>query len=461
MDYLPVFLDVRDRKCLLVGGGEVALRKARLLVRAGARLSVVAESIDDALLSLLTEGGHSHRLGRFHATDLQGAVLVVAATDDNDANREISTLAQQQQLPVNAVDQPSLCTMIFPALVDRSPVVVAISSSGSSPVLARKIKEMIEIQLPGATGHLAELFAQYRSTVKERLAGFTARVRFWEQVLDSPIPELVYAGQLQQAEQRLNDLLDEAESKLIEGEVYLVGAGPGDPDLLTLKALRLMLKADVVLYDRLVSEAILAKVRPDAERIHVGKERSTHLVPQDRINDMLVDLARQGKRVLRLKGGDPFIFGRGGEEMASLVEEGIPFQIVPGITAASGCASYAGIPLTHRDYAHSVVFLTGHFKSTQEEPDWKTLTGAQQTLVFYMGLLNLATICERLVEHGLPADKPAALVQQGTTPSHRVVDGTLATLPALVEAAKVRAPTLFIIGDVVRLRKRLDWYKPI
>ncbi|MEZ5491975.1 MAG: siroheme synthase CysG [Gammaproteobacteria bacterium] len=461
MDYLPVFLDVKGRKCLLVGGGEVALRKARLLLRAGASLRVIAERIDPPLQALLAPDPHQFRLGLFTSDDLEGVALVVAATDDEAVNQQVSEQAQARQIPVNAVDQPGLCTLIFPALVDRSPVVVAISSGGSSPVLARKIKEMVEVQLPGATGTLAELLGSYRQRVKEQVTAFDARLRFWEQVLDSDVPELVYSGQLQQAHSQLEEMLADANARSPRGEVYLAGAGPGDPDLLTLKALRLLQKADVVLYDRLVSDAILAKIRPDAERIHVGKERSTHLVPQDRINEMLVELARQGKRVLRLKGGDPFIFGRGGEEMASLIDEDIPFQIVPGITAASGCAAYAGIPLTHREHAHSVLFLTGHFKNEDEEPDWKCLAVHKQTLVFYMGLMNLATICARLIEHGLSATTSAALIQKGTTTEQLVVAADLAGLPALVEKKGVRAPTLLIVGEVVRLRDKLSWYEPL
>jgi len=460
MEYLPAFLDVRNRKCLLVGGGEIALRKARLLLRAGAHLVVVAESVDSELASLLDADGHELREGHFAPDDLHDACLVVAATDSDEVNRQVSEQAQARHIPVNAVDQPELCTLIFPAVVDRSPVVVAISSSGSSPVLTRKIKELIDFQLPGRTGELARLLRSYRVRVKQRLREFSSRLRFWEQVLDSNVPELVYSGRMDEAEECINTLLEGSSGQPVRGEVYLVGAGPGDPDLLTLKALRLLQKADVVLYDRLVSDGVLAKIRPDAERIHVGKERATHLVPQDRINEMLVSLAREGKRVLRLKGGDPFIFGRGGEEMASLIDEGIPFQVVPGITAASGCASYAGIPLTHRDHAHSVVFLTGHYKTVDQEPDWQALAAEGQTLVFYMSLGNLGTICQRLVQHGLAADKPAALIQQGTTSEQRVVSGNLDNLAERVRQAGVRAPTLLIVGDVVTLRDRLSWFDP-
>ena len=460
MEFLPVFLDVKDKQCLLVGGGEVALRKARLLFRAGARLKVVAESIGDGLSDLLKSGQHSSRIGHFSIDDLIDVVLVVAATDNDEVNQSVSEQARSLNIPVNVVDQPALCTMIFPAVVDRSPVVVGISSGGSSPILVRKIKEQLEVQLSGATGQLAELLRSYRQAAKEQITSFDTRIRFWESVLDSDCPELVYSGQLDRARGRIETLLEQSSTRLPRGEVYLVGAGPGDPDLLTLKALRLMQKADVVLYDRLVSDAVMNKVRPDAEKFYVGKERSTHKVPQERINQLLVEQALQGKRVLRLKGGDPFIFARGGEEMASLIEHDIPFQIVPGITAATGCASYAGIPLTHRDHAHAVQFLTGHFKSEEEEPDWQALTGEGQTLVFYMGLMNLGTICGRLIEYGLPPNKPAALIQRGTTDDHRVLSADLESLAGLVQEEGVRAPTLLIVGDVVRLREKLNWFEP-
>ncbi len=460
MEYLPAFLDVKDKQCLLVGGGEVALRKARLLLRAGARLMVVADSIDESLQELLTSGQHTSRIGQFNSTDLGESVLAIAATDSEETNREVFTCAQSRNIPVNVVDQPALCTMIFPAVVDRSPLVVAISSSGSSPVLARQIKEQLEVQLPGATGQLASLLREYRQAAKEQINNFDMRVRFWEMVLESDIPELVYSGRLDQARIRIASLMEGSSATLPRGEVYLVGAGPGDPDLLTLKALRLMLKADVVLYDRLVSSAVLERVRPDAERIYVGKERSTHQISQDEINELLIEQALKGKRVLRLKGGDPLIFARGGEEIESLIDRDIPFQIVPGITAALGCASYAGIPLTHRDFAHTVQFLTGHFSSRDEEPEWQALTREGHTLVFYMGLMNLDKICSRLIEHGLPPTKPAALIQKGTMPEQRVIAGDLGSLATRVENAGISSPTLLIVGEVVKLGERLCWFMP-
>lgn len=460
MDYLPLFLDVRNRKCLLVGGGEVAFRKAVLLQRAGASLSVVSRAVGPELAALVEQGGHALRIGEFNPADLEHAVLVVAATDDLHVNEQVSVLAKAAGIPVNVVDQTGLCSAIFPAIIDRNPVLVAISTGGNSPLLGRQLKEQLETVLPARTGDLASFLGGFRETLKQRLPDFSSRLEFWEAVFESTIPELVYAGNLEPARQEMARLLEAPATGRSRGEVYLVGAGPGDPDLLTLKALRLMQKADVVLYDRLVSQEIMQRIRPDARRIHVGKERAHHEVPQESINDMLVRLAREGKRVLRLKGGDPFIFGRGGEEMESLMENEIPFQVVPGITAASGCASYAGIPLTHRDHAQSVHFLTGHSRDPSEQPDWSLLARPGQTLVFYMGLLNLASICDELTGHGMPGSKPAALIERGTTPHHRVIAATLETLPARIASLEVKAPTLLIVGDVVKLHGQLNWFHP-
>ncbi|MEX2468920.1 MAG: siroheme synthase CysG [Pseudohongiellaceae bacterium] len=458
MELLPIFVNIRGRKCVVVGGGEVALRKATLLARAGAALHVVAETVAPALERFCGEHGATVEYRRFADDCLDGAVLVVAATDDRAVNARVSAAARQRNIPVNAVDQPELCTFIMPAIVDRSPVIVAISTGGASPILTRQLKELNEVMLPDGIDKLAELLREQRTTVQDRLPRFDERIRFWESVLASEIPELVYGGNMIEAQKRLQQRLESREEGG-GGEVYLVGAGPGDPDLLTLRALRLMHKADVVLYDRLVSPAILQKVRPDAEKIHVGKQRSRHTVSQETINDMLVRLAREGKRVLRLKGGDPFIFGRGGEELESLARNGIPFQVVPGITAASGCAAYAGIPLTHRDHAQSVRFLPGHLKDGSIDLDWDSLARGQETLVFYMGLVGLPTICGQLIEHGMPGGTPIAIVQQGTTDRQRVITGDLDTLPMLAEKAGLQAPTLIIVGDVVKLRQSLSWYQ--
>ena len=349
----------------------------------------------------------------------------------------------------------------MPSIVDRSPVIIAISTGGAAPVLARLIRARFETLIPGSFGRLARLAAEFRQAVKARFSQSAARRIFWEQVLDGPISEMVYAGQDSAARSALEAKLgDDDELPGVRGEVYLVGAGPGDPDLLTSRAMRLMQRADVVVYDRLVSGEVLNLVRRDAERIYAGKERSRHVMPQEDINQLLIRLANEGKRVLRLKGGDPFVFGRGGEEIDTLAEHGIPFQIVPGITAASGCAAYAGIPLTHRDLAHACVFVTGHLKDDRPNLDWELLAKPHQTLVIYMGLVGLPQICQGLIEHGMDSSTPAALIEQGTTMQQRLFKGNLETLPGLVAEAGVRAPTLIIVGQVVALHEKLAWFEP-
>jgi uroporphyrin-III C-methyltransferase/precorrin-2 dehydrogenase/sirohydrochlorin ferrochelatase len=346
-------------------------------------------------------------------------------------------------------------------MVDRSPIQIAISSGGVAPVLARRLRAWLEAAIPPAHGRLAQLAARFRDQVKARFAHVDARRRFWERVLEGRVADLVYAGREDDAARALAEELAAADENAAGvGDVALVGAGPGDPDLLTFRALRLMQQADVVLYDRLVSAPVLDLCRRDAERVFVGKRRSAHHLTQDRINEELIRLARAGKRVVRLKGGDPFIFGRGGEEIGELMEAGIPFQVVPGITAASGCAAYAGIPLTHRDCAQSVQFVTGHLRDGTVALDWPALARAQQTVVVYMGLAGVRTLCAQLVAHGRGPDTPAALVQQGTLPSQRLYVGTLASLPDLVECHDVQAPTLIIVGEVVRLHRQLQWFRP-
>ncbi|MCO7521865.1 MULTISPECIES: siroheme synthase CysG [unclassified Pseudomonas] len=458
MDYLPLFHKLQGGRVLVVGGGEIALRKARLLADAGAALRVVAPDVDGQLAALAREGGGEVLVRGYQAADLEGCRLVIAATDDAGLNAQVSAHAQARSLPVNVVDAPALCTVIFPAIVDRSPLVVAVSSGGDAPVLARLIRAKLEAWIPSAYGELAGLAARFRDKVKALYPDVNQRRGFWEQVFQGPIAERQLAGQGGEAERLLQAMVDGAPVQQ-GGEVYLVGAGPGDPDLLTFRALRLMQQADVVLYDRLVAPAIIEMCRRDAERIYVGKRRADHAVPQDQINRLLVDLARQGKRVLRLKGGDPFIFGRGGEEIEELADEGIPFQVVPGITAASGCSAYGGIPLTHRDYAQSVRFVTGHLKDGTSNLPWHDLVAPAQTLVFYMGLVGLPTICAELIRHGRAASTPAALVQQGTTRNQRVFTGTLADLPELVARHEVHAPTLVIVGEVVQLREKLAWFE--
>ncbi|KKO15689.1 siroheme synthase CysG [Pseudomonas putida] len=458
MDYLPLFHKLQGGRVLVVGGGEIALRKARLLADAGAALRVVAPDVDGQLAALAREGGGEVLVRGYQAADLVGCRLVIAATDDPGLNAQVSADAQALSLPVNVVDAPALCTVIFPAIVDRSPLVVAVSSGGDAPVLARLIRAKLEAWIPSAYGELAGLAARFRDKVKALYPDVNQRRGFWETVFQGPIAERQLAGQGAEAERLLQAMVDGAPVQQ-GGEVYLVGAGPGDPDLLTFRALRLMQQADVVLYDRLVAPAIIEMCRRDAERIYVGKRRADHAVPQDQINRLLVDLAQQGKRVLRLKGGDPFIFGRGGEEIEELAEHGIPFQVVPGITAASGCSAYGGIPLTHRDHAQSVRFVTGHLKDGTSNLPWHDLVAPAQTLVFYMGLVGLPTICAELIRHGRAASTPAALVQQGTTRNQRVFTGTLADLPGLVAQHEVHAPTLVIVGEVVQLRDKLAWFE--
>ncbi|QAX81798.1 siroheme synthase CysG [Candidatus Pseudomonas adelgestsugas] len=457
MEFLPLFHNLRGSRVLVVGGGKISLRKSRLLAAAGALLRVVAPRIEDHLRELVLGSGGELILRGYQESDLDGHNLIIVATDNAPLNAQVSHDAQCRCLPVNVVDAPALCSVIFPAIVDRSPLVIAVSSSGVAPVLARLIRAKLETWIPSTYGQLARLAARFRTQVKGLYPDAQQRLAFWEEVFQGPIADRQLAGQSDEAERLLIEKVH-GKSLHAQGEVYLVGAGPGCPDLLTFRAMRLMQQADVVLYDRLVAPTILELCRRDAERIYVGKCRADHTVPQDQINQQLVELAKQGKRVLRLKGGDPFIFGRGGEEIAELAIHGIPFQVVPGITAASGCAAYAGIPLTHRDYAQSVRFITGHLKDGTSDLPWGELIGLSQTLVFYMGLISLPIICEQLIKHGRAADTPAALIQQGSTSNQRVFTGTLADLPCIVAKHEVHAPTLVIVGEVVVLREKLKWF---
>ena len=386
-------------------------------------------------------------------------MLVVAATNDREVNRRISELAQARNLPVNVVDDPELCSFIMPAILDRSPLMVAFSSGGGSPVLTRMMRGKLETVIPQNYSRLARFAVRFRELVKERVTNPPKRRIFWENALDGVVAEKVLAGDEDSAEALLKKMLD-GEDDILRGEVYLVGAGPGDPDLLTFRALRLMQKADVVVHDNLVSKTIVDMTRRDAQRIFVGKQRANHTMRQEEINDLLVRLAQEGKRVVRLKGGDPFIFGRGGEEIETLAAQRIPFQVVPGITAAAGVASYAGIPLTHRDHAQSCLFVTGHLKNGTMNLDWNALARPNQTVVVYMGLHGLDILCGELVRHGMPDSTPIAIVQQGTTQNQRVITGTLVTLPGIAEREKPQAPTLIIVGGVVTLHDKLAWFHP-
>jgi len=458
MDYLPLFFDLKTKPCLLVGGGVVALRKAELLCRAGARVTVVAPQMRESLIELVQAHQGEAIQASYAEALLEGMTLVVAATDDEALNQQVQQDAVARGLPVNVVDQPALCSFIFPAIVDRSPLMIAVSSGGSAPVLARLVRARLEALIPHSYGALGRLMGSFRDKVKQRFTRIESRRAYWEQVLYGPVCEQLASGQQPQALRWMEDLLEKTDERHT-GEVYLVGAGPGDPDLLTFKALRLMQQADVVLYDRLVSPRVMDLCRRDAERIYVGKERDNHAVPQEGINQLLVDLALQGKKVLRLKGGDPFIFGRGGEELEMLAEQHIPFQVVPGITAASACASYAGIPLTHRGYAQSVKFVTGQLKHRSADLNWPELVHDKQTIVFYMGLHRIGYLVSQLIAHGKNPKTPVALVQAGSTPQQKVVTGTLETIEQVLKDNPVRPPSLIIVGEVVELHHKLAWYK--
>lgn len=457
MQYFPIFLDTTELNCLVVGAGEVAARKIELLLKTHAKISVVAPWACDTVLRLVDEGKVSFEHRPYQANDLTEKQLVFVATDDSLINAQIHAQAKALNILVNVVDNIPLCQFITPSIIDRSPIVIAISSGGVAPVLLRYLRQKLESLIPQKVSLLGQFSEKFRDLVKQKLASVTERRFFWEDVFDGDIAEDVLLGNHQQAERKLLTKLESDDSPH-KGEVYLVGAGPGDPDLLTFRALRLMQKADVVVYDRLVSPEILELVRRDAEKIYVGKAKSKHTVPQEEINQLLASEALAGKRVVRLKGGDPFIFGRGGEELETLVENGISFQVVPGITAASGAASYAGIPLTHRDHAKSVVFATGHLRDNTINLNWQGLAQPDQTIVFYMGLTGLAIICEELVKHGLPATTPIAMVQSATTAQQKVITGTLMDIQAKAEAAGIEPPALIIVGSVVSLQEKLNWF---
>ncbi len=459
MDFLPVFLDIKARTCVVVGGGDIAMRKISLLRRAGASVRVIAPRLSTRVQRLRDEDGIEIEERPFRDSDIEGAALVIAATNDTRVNEAVAAAARSADIPVNVADQPALCSFIMPSIIDRSPVIAAVSTGGASPVLARLIRARLESLIPAGYGRLAELASRFRDKVKTTFSDPTDRRLFWDKVLQGGVAERVFTGHMEEAEEVMRRELEAAASHSGIGEVYLIGGGPGDPDLLTFRALRLMQQADVVVYDRLVAKAVLDMTRRDAERIYVGKERDNHAMRQEEINQLLARLAKQGKRVVRLKGGDPFIFGRGGEEIDTLAAEGIPFQVVPGITAAAGCAAYAGIPLTHRDYAQSVTFVTGHLKDGSVNLNWTQLAQPNQTVVFYMGLVGLPAICEQLRKHGVSADMPIALVQQGTTHKQRVMTGTLENIQQVVEREQPKPPTLIIVGHVVELQQKLSWFK--
>lgn len=460
MQALPIFFNIAQRPCIVIGGGDVATRKVIMLRKAQGQVTVISPELCEELREMHAQGEIDYVPAEFHAEQLTSACLVIAATDDEAVNEAVSVAAKRLNIPVNVVDAPALCTFTMGSVIDRSPVVIAISSEGNAPVLARHIRSKIETMLPAAYGRIAAIAGEFRDQVKAKFSNLPARRRFWEDVLNGPLVERVLSGQEQAARELLGELLSQQQDAPTRGEVYLVGGGPGDPDLLTFRALRLMQQCDVCVYDKLVSKEVMELVRRDAELVYVGKSRDQHTLPQEEINALLAKLALEGKRVLRLKGGDPFIFGRGGEEIETLMQHGVPFQVVPGITAANGVSSYAGIPLTHRDYAQACLFITGHLKEGTIDLDWQAMARPKQTVVIYMGLVGLEQICSKLIAQGVSPEMPAAVIQQGTTQKQRVVESTLQHLAADVAAAGLKPPSLTIIGEVVKLRSRLNWFTP-
>lgn len=520
MNTFPLFFKLESRKVLIVGGGDVALRKADLLSRAGACITILAPSISAELQALLSDSKHELIYENYHKAYMTAARVIIAATDDETLNHQIHADATELNIPVNVVDTPHLCDFIFPAIVDRNPIVIGISSNGKAPVLARLLRARLETLIPQGYGKLAKLAGEFRSEVKTKIPTLTGRRQFWERAFEGRVSELMFAGNETQATAQLQADLDSTAAAIIHnsanksviaknidndknrpmatvnqhsneqatnsvsvtapvqadesnlandntdsqtpqpnvGEVYIVGAGPGDPELLTFKALRLMQQADIVYYDALVSPQVLDLCRRDADKVFVGKKRSNHAVAQLGINELLVNSAKEGRRVVRLKGGDPFIFGRGGEEIESLRAHNIPYQVVPGITAANAAASYAGIPLTHRDHSQSVRFVTGFLKAGAPNSNFKSFLNTDETVVFYMGLHSLARLTEGLIDAGRSSDTPIAIVSNASMPNQQVLTGTLETIVAQQGQAQLPTPALLIMGDVVSLHHDLAWY---
>lgn len=454
MDYLPIFADLKKRMVLVVGGGEIAARKITLLLRAGATVQVVARTLCSEVSEHLDNGRLSWLAQEFSATQITAAFLVIAATDDTELNNQVFREAENMQRLVNVVDDKARCSFIFPSIVDRSPVVVAISSAGSAPVLVRQLRQKLEIILPQYLGSIASMAGQWRGRVQQVVHNVTLRRRFWERVFSGRFVSLMACGQQQAAEQYLQQELSAPVTD--QGEIYLVGAGPGDAGLLTIRGSQVLQLADFVLYDHLVSDEVLELVRRDATRICVGKRAGAHSVAQQQINRMLVELAQQGHKVVRLKGGDPFIFGRGAEELQAAVAANIPFQVVPGITAAAGATAYAGIPLTHRDYAQSAVFITGHCRPDGSQPDWPSLAISRQTLAIYMGTVKASEISQQLIAHGRDPATPVAIISRGTRSDQQVRTGHLSELGLL--ASDAVTPALVVVGEVAALHHQLTWF---
>ncbi|TCW11715.1 uroporphyrin-III C-methyltransferase/precorrin-2 dehydrogenase/sirohydrochlorin ferrochelatase [Raoultella sp. BIGb0138] len=455
MDYLPLFAGLKNRPVLVIGGGEIAARKIMFLRRAGASVQVVAEALSQEIAGLVARQEIQWRAREFEERQIDDVFLVIAATEDDALNQRVSAAANARYRLVNVVDNQPLCSAVFPSIVDRSPLLIAIFSGGTAPVLSKLIREKIEALLPTHLGRVAEAASEWRQRIKTHLSTTAARRRFWERVFNGRFASLMLAGNRAAADRALEEELYQPEKR--PGEIILVGAGPGDAGLLTLRGLQAVQQADVVFYDYLVTPEVRELVRRDAEMICVGKRAGEHSVPQHQTNQMLVDAARQGKTVVRLKGGDPFIFGRGGEELQAAAAAGIPFQVVPGVTAAAGATAYAGIPLTHRDYAQSVTFVTGHYKADSDSLDWSLLAQSRQTLAIYMGTMKAAEISAQLIAHGRDRDTPVAVISRGTRADQQTTTGTLQQLERLAKDAPM--PALLVVGEVVQLHQQLAWFQ--
>lgn len=454
----PLFADLHGRPVLVVGGGAVAERKTRALREAGAEIRIGAPALTPTLAEWAELGLITHLEGEFQPAWLDDVWLVTAATDHADVNAAVADAANRRRIFANVVDDAALSSVQIPARVQRGPLQVAISSSGAAPMLARHLRERLESELDESLGPLALLLQRLRPRITAQLPDIATRRRFFDTLLQGNVPGLIRAGRLYGATRQVLCLLGAPRQRPKRGRVALVGAGPGDAGLLTLRGLRLLNQADVILHDRLVSPEVLALARRDAECIEVGKQANGPSMRQSTINALMLEHALAGKTVVRLKGGDAFVFGRGGEELQALRAHDIDYEVVPGITAALACGAYAGIPLTHRDHANSLRLLTAHGANGPSEHEWADLARPGQTLAVYMGVAGLANFAQQLITHGRAAATPAALIENGSRPEQRVISATLDTLPALARQHAVASPALLVVGDVAAHADTLHWF---
>ncbi|MBB5215035.1 siroheme synthase CysG [Parapusillimonas granuli] len=458
MRLFPIFADLQGRRVVVVGAGTVAERKIRSLLSAGAQVVAGAPEATPGLLQLSREGRITLRQASFEPGWLEGAWLVIAATGDRALNSRVARLASERKLLVNVVDDPELSSFQVPSIVDRSPLTIAISSAGSAPVLARRMRERIESLFDHTLGTLAELAGRYRPAIRQARPDLRRRREFYDWLLDGPVAAALRSRKPDAARELLETALHAPETPS-RGGVVLVGAGPGDPGLLTLNALRALNEADIILHDRLVSADVLELARRDADRISVGKlPGEDHDATQRRIHELMRRHALAGKRVVRLKGGDAFVFGRGGEELEFLREQGIPYEVVPGITAALACAAYAGIPLTHRHHAQSVRLVTAHCRDDAQVDDWHALAREKQTLAFYMGAGRLEFLSAQLIAHGRSEDTPFAIIENGSRAGQRVLHGRLGELADAARRHAVKSPAILLVGEVCALAPQLEWF---